>query len=125
LHSVSQSFRYIVCTVGVRGGNATVEGTRIGDRSFLPVQLGHEVTFLRQALPADSPDDAVLDISYGRGCILITCNRDYFLRLARIKPHHRIIIVIRRRKRTAERAAILSLIKRAGPSGIPANIDLA
>ncbi|MBC7926824.1 MAG: DUF5615 family PIN-like protein [Bryobacteraceae bacterium] len=95
------------------------------DLSFLLIQLGHEVTFLRQALPADSPDDAVLDFSYDRGCILITCNRDDFLRLAQVKPHHGIIIVIRRRTRAAERAALLGLIERAGPSGLSANINFA
>jgi hypothetical protein len=31
------------------------------DLSFLLVQLGHEVTFLRHALPVDSPDEVVLD----------------------------------------------------------------
>lgn len=35
--------------------------------SFLLIQLGHEVTFLRHALPADSPDDVVLDLAYVRG----------------------------------------------------------
>jgi predicted nuclease of predicted toxin-antitoxin system len=95
------------------------------DLSFLLIQLGHEVTFLRDALPVDSSDDAVLECSYGRGCILITCNRDDFLRLAQVKPHHGIIIVIRRRTRAAERAALLSLVERAGPSGISSNINFA
>jgi predicted nuclease of predicted toxin-antitoxin system len=95
------------------------------DLSFLLIQLGHKVTFLRQALPADSSDDEVLDFAYGRGCILITCNRDDFLRLAKVKPHHGIIIAIRRRTRAAERAALLSLIERAGQSGLDANINFA
>lgn len=93
--------------------------------SFLLIQLGHEVIFLRHALPADSPDDVVLDLAYVRGCILITCNRDDFLRLAQVKPHHGIIIVIRRRTRVAERAALLSLIERAGTSGLSGNINFA
>lgn len=92
---------------------------------FLLIQLGHEVTLLRQALPADSLDDAVLGFSYEQGCILITCNRDDFLRLARVQPHHGIVIVIRRRTRAAERAALLSLIERAGESGLTANINFA
>lgn len=58
------------------------------DLSFLLIQLGHQVILLRQALPADSRDDAVLGFCYDRGCILVTCNRDDFLRLAQVKPHH-------------------------------------
>ena len=95
------------------------------DLSFLLIQLGHEVTLLRQALPADSPDDAVLGFAYDRGCILITCNRDDFLRLAQVKPHRGIVIVIRRRTRAAERAALLSLLERAGESGLTATINFA
>ncbi len=34
------------------------------DLSFLLIELGHNVTFLRQALPTDSPDEAVLEFSY-------------------------------------------------------------
>ena len=95
------------------------------DLSFLLIQLGFEVTLLRQALPEDCPDEAVLNFSHDRGCILITCNRDDFLRLARIKPHHGIIIVVRRRTRAAERAALLNLIERAGESGLTANLNFA
>jgi hypothetical protein len=95
------------------------------DLSFLLIQLGHQVILLRQALPADSLDDAVLGFCYDRGCILVTCNRDDFLRLAQVKPHHGIVIVIRRRTRAAERAALFSLIERAGESGLTANINFA
>ena len=93
--------------------------------SFLLIQLGHEVTLLRHALPADSPDDAVLGFSYDVGCLLITCNRDDFLRLAQVKPHHGIVILVRRRTRAAERAALFSLMERAGESGLTANINFA
>jgi hypothetical protein len=37
------------------------------DLSFLLIQLGHKVTFLRQVLKAESADDEVLDFSYHRG----------------------------------------------------------
>lgn len=83
------------------------------------------MTLLRQALPEDCPDEAVLNFAFDRGGILITCNRDDFLRLARIKPHHGIVIVVRRRTRAAERAALLNLIERAGESGLTANINFA
>jgi predicted nuclease of predicted toxin-antitoxin system len=95
------------------------------DLSFLLIQLGHEVTLLRQALPEDCPDEAVLNFAYGRNCILLTCNRDDFLRLAQVKPHHGIVVVIRRRTRAAERAALLNLIERAGESGLATNINFA
>lgn len=93
--------------------------------SFLLIQLGHEVKLLRQALPADSPDEAVLGYSYDQGCILVTCNRDDFPRLAEFMPHHGIVIVVRRRTRAAERAALFRLIERAGESGLTANINFA
>jgi hypothetical protein len=32
------------------------------DLSFLLFQLGHQVTLLRQALPEDCPDEAVLNV---------------------------------------------------------------
>ena len=93
--------------------------------SFLLIQLEHDVTLLRQALPADSPDDAVLRFCHDQGYILITCNRDDFLRLAQVKPHHGIVIVIRRRTRAAERATLFSLIERAGEAGLIANVNFA
>ena len=67
------------------------------DLSYLLEQLGHEVTLLRKALPGNSSDEAVLQFAHERGCLLLTCNRDDFLRLASTKPHCGIVIVIRRR----------------------------
>lgn len=95
------------------------------DLSFLLIQLGHDVTLLRQALPADSPDEEVLEFAYQGGFVLVTCNRDDFLQLAQSRPHHGIVIVIRRRTRAAERAAFFSLLERAGEAGLRANINFA
>ena len=67
------------------------------DLSYLLLQLGHEVTLLRKALPGDSPDEAVLRFAHEAGCTLITCNRDDFLHLAATKPHHGVVIIIRRK----------------------------
>lgn len=53
------------------------------DLSYLLDQLGHDVTLLRRVLPGDSPDEAVLQFAQERGCVLLTCNRDDFLQLAR------------------------------------------
>jgi predicted nuclease of predicted toxin-antitoxin system len=75
------------------------------DLSYLLEQLGHDVTFLRKALPRDSSDEAVFQFAHGAGCILPTCNRDDFLHLAATQPHHGIIIIVRRRTRAEERVA--------------------
>jgi hypothetical protein len=88
-------------------------------------QLGHEVTLLRKVLPGDSADEAVLQLAHERACVLLTCNRDDFLHLATTKPHHAIIIVIRRRTRADERVALLRLVERAGESGIRNNVNFA
>ena len=81
--------------------------------------LGHEVTLLRNTLPCDSPDGAVLQFAYEHGCVLLTCNRDDFLHLAAMRPHHGIVVVIRRRTRAGERAALFRLLERAGQAVCP------
>lgn len=95
------------------------------DLSYLLDQLGHDVTLLRRALPGDSLDEAVLQFAYERGCVLLTCNRGDFLQLATAKPHHGIVIVIRRRTRADERAALFRLLERAGESGLRNNVNFA
>ncbi len=95
------------------------------DLSYLLEQLGHDVTLLRRALPQNASDEAVLQFAYDKGCLLLTCNRDDFLHLAKQKPHHGIIVVIRRKTRTAERAALFRLLERAGETGLRNNINFA
>jgi predicted nuclease of predicted toxin-antitoxin system len=95
------------------------------DLSYLLVQLGHEVTLLRKALRHDSSDEAVFRLANESGCILMTCNRDDFLHLAAAAPHQGIIIIIRRRTRGEERAALLRLLERAGETGIRNNVNFA
>ena len=95
------------------------------DLSYLLEQLGHEVTLLRKALPGDSPDEAVLRFAREAGCILLTCNRDDFLHLAATKPHHGVVIIIRRRTRGDERVALLRLLDRAGETGLRGNVNFA
>ena len=41
------------------------------DLSYLLEQLGHDVTLLREALPGDSSDEAVLQFADMRGCLLL------------------------------------------------------
>ena len=95
------------------------------DLSYLLEQLGHHVTLLRKALPPDVSDEAVLQFAYEHGCVLLTCNRDDFLELATKQPHNGIVIVIRRRTRAAERAALFRLLERAGEPGVRNNINFA
>jgi predicted nuclease of predicted toxin-antitoxin system len=95
------------------------------DLSYLLEQLGHDVTLLRKALPEDASDEAVLQFAHERGCVLLTCNRNDFLELAKKRPHHGIVIIIRRRTRAAERAALFRLLERAGETGLQKNINFA
>ena len=95
------------------------------DLSYLLEELGHDVTLLRKALPGDSSDEAVLQFADERGCLLLTCNRDDFLNLATTRPHHGIVIVIRRRTRADERAALFRLLERAGETGPRNNVNFA
>ena len=95
------------------------------DLSHFIGHLGHEVLLLRRVLAGDSSDETVLQFANELDCVLLTCNRDDFLKLATSKPHQGIVIVIRRRTRAAERAALLRLLERAGETGIRNNINFA
>ena len=95
------------------------------DLSYLLRELGHEVTLLRQVLRCTASDAEVLENSFKNDCLLITCNRDDFLNLSQKARHHGIIILVRRKTRTAERAALLRLLERAGPSGLADNVNFA
>ena len=81
------------------------------DMAFSLEALGHAIIKLRQAAERD--------------CLLITCNRDDFLAAAGGMPHHGIIILIRRRSRALERAALIRLLDTAGESGLRGNINFA
>jgi predicted nuclease of predicted toxin-antitoxin system len=95
------------------------------DLSHLLDQLGHEVVFLRDILPATTPDEQVLAEAISRDVILLTCNRDDFVALAAGRAHPGIIVIIRRRSRLAEKAALLRLMERAGENGLAGNINFA
>jgi len=95
------------------------------DLSYLLRELAHEVILLRKVLPDDAADESVLQFAHDNDCLLLTCNRDDFLELAKRKPHLGIIIVIRRRTRAAERAALFRLLEKAGESGLRNNISFA
>jgi len=95
------------------------------DIVFTLSALGHEVERLRDLAPATIPDAEVLARAATRDAVLITCNRDDFLALGRMRSHPGIIILIRRRSRALERAALVGLLDRAGEAGIRDNINFA
>lgn len=51
--------------------------------SYLLEHLGHQVSRVREVLPRAASDAAVLDYAFHHEMIVITCNRDDFLQLAR------------------------------------------
>jgi predicted nuclease of predicted toxin-antitoxin system len=92
---------------------------------YILEQMRHEVSLLRHLLPTDASDSDVLQLAHDRDQVLVTCNRDDFIELAKKKPHRGIIIVIRRKTRSAEKAALFRLLERAGESGLKDNINFA
>ena len=95
------------------------------DLSHLLNHSGHRVTFLREVLPREASDAEVVAYAAQHGLILVTCNRDDFVRLGSERAHHGIVIVVRRRSRALERAALLRLIEQATESGLLNNINFA
>jgi predicted nuclease of predicted toxin-antitoxin system len=87
--------------------------------------LGHQIFHVREALSRKASDEDILTHAHARGWIVITCNRDDYLALARSHPHAGVILLIRRRTRVAERAARVQLLDKAGESGIANNINFA
>ena len=95
------------------------------DLTYLLHELGHEVLRVRDALPREAADPLVLQFAYAHGCLLVTCNRDDFIQLAERQSHHGIVVIIRRRTRAAERAALFRLLEHAGETGLKDNINFA
>jgi predicted nuclease of predicted toxin-antitoxin system len=86
---------------------------------------GHSVERLDEALPVETEDLAALRYARRKELVVVTCNRGDFLQLAAVEPHAGLIILVRRRSRVAECAAILRLLDRAGESGLRNNINYA
>ena len=90
----------------------------------------HEVRRLREVLPVTAADVAVFEWAQQEQRIIVSCNRNHFLELARQavskdQPFAGLIILIRRRTRQSECAHLLSLLRRAGDSGVSGNVNLA
>ena len=95
------------------------------DLTYLLHALGHQFLRLRDVLPQEAADSLVLTFAHEHGCLLVTCNRDDVIALGARQTHHGIIVIIRRRTRAAERAALLRLLERAGEAGLTGNINFA
>jgi predicted nuclease of predicted toxin-antitoxin system len=95
------------------------------DIQFSLAALGHTVLKLREVLPNTARDEEVLRLAAQRDCILVTCNRDDFLALTRQIAHAGLVILIRRRTRAQERAALVHLLDNAGEDGLRGNVNFA
>ena len=95
------------------------------DLAFALEALGHHVLKLREVRFPTAPDDDVLRLAAEQDRVLITCNRDDFLTAASRIPHRGIVILIRRKSRALERAAMVRLLDSAGESGLCDNINFA
>ena len=89
------------------------------------MEAGHDVLLLRNVMPTKSSDPVVLDYAAANRLLLITCNRDDFIPLARSRTHFGLIVLIRRRSRIVECANLLRLLNSAGESGLAGNINFA
>lgn len=95
------------------------------DLTYLLHELHHEVLRVRDVLGEEAADPVVLQFAFDRGCIMVTCNRDDFIVLAERQPHHGIVVIIRRKTRAEERAALFRLLQRAGETGLRGNLNFA
>ena len=87
---------------------------------------GHNVTRLPAVLPITATDEEVFAYACSEGLILISCNRNHFLALAR-QPQEQpgLIILIRRRTRQSECAHLSVLLQRTGENGLRNNVNFA
>ena len=95
------------------------------DLSHVLRQLGHTVVLLREVLLQTSSDPEVLAYAAANDLILVTCNRNDFIALAQTERHCGIIMLFRRKTRTAERAALVRLLETAREQDLANNINFA
>jgi predicted nuclease of predicted toxin-antitoxin system len=88
-------------------------------------QAGHVVLLVGDKLGAGTDDVDVWRHAVQTQFIIITCNRQDFLRLAGTNPATGLIILKGRRTRQAECTHLLQLLTNAGESGLNCNINFA
>jgi predicted nuclease of predicted toxin-antitoxin system len=88
-------------------------------------QAGHQTFLVTETLDVRTDDVDVWQYAVESQSIVITCNRQDFLELAGTAPETGLIVLNRRRTRTAECQHLLALLKRAGETGLNGNINFA
>ena len=88
-------------------------------------QAGHEATLVMEALGTRTDDVDIWRQAVRTAAIVVTCNRQDFLKLAGTEPETGLIILNRRRTRQAECRHLLHLLANAGETGLKGNINFA
>jgi predicted nuclease of predicted toxin-antitoxin system len=86
---------------------------------------GHEVRLVAQTLGAGTDDAQIWDFAVRDKLILITCNRQDFLKLAGTNPATGLVILNRRTTRQSECRHVLRLLASATEQGLRGNINFA
>jgi hypothetical protein len=76
-------------------------------------------------LPTTATDSKAWQWALARGAVFVSCNRDDVVALRPGGEHPGIVILVRRRTRQAEIAAMQKLLAGAGEQGLANNINFA
>lgn len=88
-------------------------------------QAGYTVLRVREVMSPEATDAEVLAIASTRQMVLVTCNRDHFLKLTGAHSHAGVVVLIRRNSRVAECSRFLKLLQTAGDTGLAGNVNFA
>ena len=81
---------------------------------------------LREALPTTTADSEAWQWARTHGAVFVSCNRDDVLALRPEAGEHTVLVIlVRRRTRQAEIAAMQRLLTGAGEQGLVNNINFA
>ena len=86
---------------------------------------GHAVTCLHEVLPTTTTDSDAWQWARAHGAVFVSCNRKDVLALRPEGEHPGIVILVRRRTRQAEIAAMQKLLTGAGEQGLANIINFA
>ena len=86
---------------------------------------GHAVTCLREVQPTTTADADAWDWARAHSATFVSCNRNDVLALHPEGEHPGIVILVRRRTRQAEIAAMQKLLRGAREQGLANNINFA
>ena len=88
-------------------------------------QTGHEVWLVAETLGQGTDDSDIWYHAIRTHLIVVTCNRQDFLKLAGTEPATGLVILKGRRTRQAECNHFLQLLASAGENGMKCNINFA